>query len=129
MPHSIADVEEIGRASSGEECGSVLAARLSVWLPSAPARTNFAGWPTALSTAHVTPEPEPTGSGSARLTPFASPLPVFFTSTVNPTSSPAFTREAYAVFVIVTFAGLQTSSALAGFGLFAFVVVNVAVLS
>src|SRR5436190_2076623 len=102
---------------------------LSVWLPLAPERMNFTGAPTEPSTAHVTPVPEPAGSGSARLTAFAMPVPVFFTSTVNPIWSPAFTGEASAVFVMATFAGLQTSSALAGFGLFAFVVVNVAVLS
>src|SRR5438309_1649637 len=108
---------------------SVLETRLSVWLPWLPAREDFAGCATEPSTAHVTPEPEPAGSGSARLTPFAKPVPVFLTSTVNPTWSPAFTGDGSAVFVIVTCAGLHTSSALAGFGLFAFVVVSVAVLS
>ena len=63
------------------------------------------GYVTSVSTAHVTPVPVPAGSGSLRLTPFAVPVPVFLTSTVKPTWSPAFTEAASAVFVITTFAG------------------------
>src|SRR5579862_80533 len=77
-------------------------ARPRLWLPAAPERTNFAGVPVEPSTAHVTPEPEPAGSGSLRFAVVVSASPVFLTSTVKPIWSPAFTGEASAVFVIVT---------------------------
>src|SRR5712691_5578322 len=49
---------------------------------------------------HVTPDPEPAGSGSLTDTPFAVPVPLFLTVTANPIASPAFTDAASAVLVI-----------------------------
>src|SRR2546428_245232 len=47
--------------------------------------------------------PDPVGSGSISVTPFAAPAPVFVTVIVKPISSPAFTNAASAVFVIARF--------------------------
>src|SRR6266581_1726153 len=59
----------------------------------------------------VTPEPEPAGRLSLKVTPVAVPVPVFETVIVNPIGSPAFTEAASAVFEIVRFAGLHVIDA------------------
>src|SRR5215831_6448988 len=56
---------------------------------------------------HVTPVPEPAGSGSLTVTPCAVPVPPLVTLTVNPIGSPAFTVFASASLVILISAGWQ----------------------
>src|SRR5205814_8970306 len=56
------------------------------------------------------------GSGSLRLTPYASPVPLLYTVTVKPIGSPALTCAASAVFTMWISAGLHVSWALAGGG-------------
>src|SRR5262245_33880795 len=55
----------------------------------------------------VTPDPEPAGSGSLTVTPWASPVPELDTVTVKPIGSPAFTDTASAVLTMLTWAGRQ----------------------
>ena len=82
-------------------------ARVSVWLPWAPASVKAAGLPTAPSLTQVTPVPEPPGSGSVRVTPVAVPVPPLWTVTVKPIGLPALTLAASAVLVTVRAAGWQ----------------------
>src|SRR6266516_1280204 len=60
----------------------------------------------------VTPEPEPAGRLSLKVTPVAVPGPAFETVIVNPIGSPAFTEAASAVFVIDRFGALTVSTSL-----------------
>src|SRR5260370_338795 len=60
-----------------------------------------------VSTDQVTPAPDPAGSGSLTVTPFAVPVPVLVTWTVNPIGSPAFTDALSAVLRMWIAAGWQ----------------------
>src|SRR5215472_8663520 len=81
--------------------------QVSVWLGLLPETEQRPGldW---VSMDQVTPAPEPAGSRSVTVTPWARPVPMLVTTTVNPIGSPAFTNGASATLLMMTIAGRHT---------------------
>ena len=82
--------------------------KFRVWLPAAPLMEKPLAAP---SIVQVTWLPEPAGSGSLTVTPFARPVPVLLTVTWKPIWSPALTGLELAVLARSMWAGLQVIEA------------------